>query len=52
MMSAELYDNFNGVAVTAREVIGGAKRLVANFNKFAERIANDPGAISRGALQR
>ena len=52
VMSSELYDNFNGLATSAREVMGGAKKLVANFNRFAERIANDPGAISRGALQR
>ncbi len=52
ILSPELYDNFNGVALSAREVMNGAKKLVSNFNKFAERIANDPGAISRGALQR
>ena len=52
VMTSELHDNINGLAISAREVMGGAKRLVANFNKFAERIANDPGAISRGALQR
>lgn len=52
MMSAELYDNFNKVAVSTREVMGGAKTVLNNFNKFAERIANDPSAIGRGALQR
>lgn len=52
VVSSELYDNFNGLALSAREVMGGAKKLMVNFNKFAERISNDPGAIGRGALQR
>ena len=52
VMSAELYDNFNKMAVSTREVMGGAKTVLANFNRFAERIANDPAAIGRGALQR
>lgn len=51
ILSAELYDNFNRMATSVRDVMGGAKSLVANFNRFAERIANDPGAISRGALR-
>ncbi len=52
LTSAELYDNFNHMAIGAREVMGGAKTVLSNFNRFAERIANDPGAIGRGALQR
>ena len=52
MTSAELYDNFNRMAISTREVMTGAKTVLANFNRFAERIANDPGAIGRGVLQR
>ena len=50
--NSELYDNMNLMATSAREVMGGAKAVLAHFNRFAERIANDPGAISRGALKR
>jgi phospholipid/cholesterol/gamma-HCH transport system substrate-binding protein len=52
VMSPELYDNFNKMALSAREVMGGAKTVLANFNRFAERIAADPAVIGRGALQR
>lgn len=52
LTSAELHDNFNQMALSAREVMGGAKSVLANFGRFAERIANDPAAISRGALSR
>jgi phospholipid/cholesterol/gamma-HCH transport system substrate-binding protein len=52
VMSDELYENWNRMAISARDVMGGAKTVLANFNRFAERIANDPGAISRGALKR
>ncbi len=52
LASSELHDNFNRVALSARDVMGGTKAVLGNFNRFAERIANDPGAIGRGALQR
>lgn len=52
VLSAELYDNFNRAALSAKDVMGGAKTVLANFNRFAEKIANDPGAIGRSALQR
>lgn len=52
VLSPELYDNFNRMALSAREVMGSAKSALGHFNRFAERIANDPGAIGRGALQR
>lgn len=52
LTNAELYDNVNRVAVSAKDVMGGAKVVLANFNRFAERVANDPGALGRGVLQR
>ena len=52
LTSAELYDNINSLALSARDVMGGAKTALGHINRFAERIANDPGALSRGVLQR
>ncbi len=43
--SSELYD-------TLHEVVRGARVVVANANRFAEKIANDPAAIGRGVLNR
>ncbi len=48
----ELYDNLNAMSAGAGRVVALAERVLANMNRFAERIANDPGAIGRGALQR
>ena len=48
----ELYNNLNTMASGAGRVVALAERVLANMNRFAERIANDPGAIGRGALQR
>ncbi|MDB5351560.1 MAG: ABC-type transport system involved in resistance to organic solvent, periplasmic component [Planctomycetota bacterium] len=50
--TAELYDNFNRIALSARDVMGSAKTAMGHINRFAERIANDPGTLSRGMLQR
>lgn len=48
----ELYNNLNTAAGGAGRVVALAERVLANMNRFAERVANDPGAIGRGALQR
>jgi phospholipid/cholesterol/gamma-HCH transport system substrate-binding protein len=48
----ELYDNFNAMALGARETFSLARPVMKSFGRFADRIANDPGAISRGALER
>jgi phospholipid/cholesterol/gamma-HCH transport system substrate-binding protein len=50
--NSELYDNINGMAAGAREVFASVRPLVKNLNRFAERLANDPGIIGRSALQR
>ena len=52
LMSSELYDNLNRAAISAKDAMGGAKTVLGNFNRFAEKVANDPGAISRGVLAR
>lgn len=48
----ELYNNLSNLSTGAGRVVTLAERTLANLNRFAERIANDPGAIGRGALQR
>jgi phospholipid/cholesterol/gamma-HCH transport system substrate-binding protein len=48
----DLYNNVTNLSTTAARVVAGAERAVANLNRFAERIANDPSAITRGALSR
>ena len=52
LTSAELYNNLNAVAAGANRALALAERALGNFNRFSERIANDPGAIGRGALGR
>jgi phospholipid/cholesterol/gamma-HCH transport system substrate-binding protein len=49
---AELYDNFNRLSVSANAVMAGVRPILASFRQFADKIARDPAAISRGALQR
>ncbi len=48
----ELSNNLNALSVSANRVLTAAERAVANLSKFAERIANDPSIIARGALNR
>ncbi len=46
-----LYDNFNQLALAGRATIDSAKPVVRSFAVFADKVARDPSAISRGALQ-
>jgi phospholipid/cholesterol/gamma-HCH transport system substrate-binding protein len=46
----ELYNRLNAAAASAGRVVGIAERVVANVNRFAERIANDPSVLGRGVL--
>jgi len=46
----ELYENINSMAVNASKFFEKGKDVMANFNKFAERVARDPSALTRGAL--
>ncbi len=52
LTSAELYNNINSVATGANRALALTERVLSNFNRFAERVANDPAAIGRGALSR
>ncbi len=49
---AELHDNLNTMAVSAREALGQLKAVLTNLRGFAEKVSRDPGLISRGALAR
>jgi phospholipid/cholesterol/gamma-HCH transport system substrate-binding protein len=49
---SELYENLNAMARGAAEVMLLGKPVMKNLGRFADRIANDPSLISRGALQR
>ena len=48
----ELFDNLSRMAASANEVFAAARPAIASFRVFADKLARDPGAISRGALQR
>lgn len=52
VMQSDLYDSINALSGNANRVLTIAERALTNFGRFAERIANDPAIISRGALSR
>jgi phospholipid/cholesterol/gamma-HCH transport system substrate-binding protein len=52
LLREELYDNMNVMARTVNETFLGFRPVIAAFKVFADKIARDPGAISRGAFQR
>jgi phospholipid/cholesterol/gamma-HCH transport system substrate-binding protein len=52
LLQSELYDSLNALSNRATRALAVAERALDNFGRFAERIANDPAAISRGALSR
>lgn len=52
LLQAELYDNLNGAARAFRDLATRARPAVDGLNTFAGKVARDPAAISRGALQR
>jgi phospholipid/cholesterol/gamma-HCH transport system substrate-binding protein len=52
LMQPDLYNNMNQLSENANRVLVIAERALTNFGRFAERIANDPSIISRGALAR
>jgi phospholipid/cholesterol/gamma-HCH transport system substrate-binding protein len=47
----QLYDNLNQMGLAARAAFTDARAVLRTFNTFADKIARDPAAISRGALQ-
>ena len=50
--SPTLYNNFNKLSTSATDVVNSFRPVIASFKVFADRVAHDPGVISRGALQR
>ena len=48
----ELFDNISRMAASANDVFAAARPAIASFRVFADKLARDPSAISRGALQR
>ncbi len=48
---AELHDNMNNVALSASQTLVQLRAVLADLRVFAEKVARDPGAIGRGALQ-
>jgi phospholipid/cholesterol/gamma-HCH transport system substrate-binding protein len=52
MSTSELHDNWNHMAVAAREVLARAGTVVRNLNIFSERVAKDPAVIGSGVLRK
>lgn len=48
----ELYEQFNKLAGSANDVLNSAKPAITSFRIFADKLARDPSALTRGALQR
>jgi phospholipid/cholesterol/gamma-HCH transport system substrate-binding protein len=48
---AELHDNLNLMAVNANQALAQLKVVLASLRDFADKVARDPSAIGRGALQ-
>ncbi len=51
LTQAELHDNLNNVALSASQTLAQLRAVLADLRIFAEKVARDPGAIGRGALQ-
>jgi phospholipid/cholesterol/gamma-HCH transport system substrate-binding protein len=49
---AELHDNLNAMAVSANQALQQLKLVLNSLRGFADKVSRDPGAISRGALDR
>jgi phospholipid/cholesterol/gamma-HCH transport system substrate-binding protein len=47
----ELYDNMNKMSIHMDDFFSGGKVVLKHLNTFAEKIANDPSSIARGALR-
>lgn len=52
LTQSDLYDNLNIAAAGVNQVLAQAKQVLASFRVFAEKVSRDPGAISRGVLNR
>jgi phospholipid/cholesterol/gamma-HCH transport system substrate-binding protein len=52
LTQAELYENFNSMAVSASQALSQVKTILTSFRTFADRVSRDPAVLSRGMLQR
>ncbi len=52
LTQADLHDNLNKAAVQANQALQQIKSVLNEIRTFAEKVARDPAAISRGVLQR
>ncbi len=52
LTQTELYDNANAASVSANQALAQLRGALNAFRDFAEKVARDPGLISRGALGR
>jgi phospholipid/cholesterol/gamma-HCH transport system substrate-binding protein len=52
ILQPDLYDNLTRASAAVDQLFAAARPILRNLNTFAERIARDPGAISRGVLNR
>ncbi len=48
---AELHDNLNTMALSANRTLAELRTVLASLKVFADKVARDPSAIGRGALQ-
>jgi phospholipid/cholesterol/gamma-HCH transport system substrate-binding protein len=47
----ELHDNLNNMALSATQALAQLKTVLAFLREFADKVARDPSALGRGALQ-
>ncbi|QEH34411.1 mce related protein [Aquisphaera giovannonii] len=52
LTQAEIYENYNAMAINATQALNQFKTILATLRAFAERVSRDPSALSRGMLQR
>jgi phospholipid/cholesterol/gamma-HCH transport system substrate-binding protein len=50
LIQSDLHDNLNRMAMSANQAFLQLRTVLATLRTFAEKVATDPGAISRGAF--
>jgi phospholipid/cholesterol/gamma-HCH transport system substrate-binding protein len=50
LIQSDLHDNLNRMAMSANQAFVQLRTVLATLRTFAEKVASDPGAISRGAF--
>jgi phospholipid/cholesterol/gamma-HCH transport system substrate-binding protein len=52
IVSSDLHDNLNRMAVSANQALLQLKTVVASLRTFADKVSSEPSSITRGLLQR